>query len=265
MAKIGFLSEMFFVYDMETFLSGGGENYEFSLIQNLIKQGHEVDVYQFSWKPMTKKYKNSQGSFTVRGLGNVTSNNYVLDLQKGVDMFLDKTKNCDLHILLTVNLAYKTMPSPTISIFHGVYWNFESESYKQPEWNENCLKRWVRNVDSIVSVDTDCINLVRACYPKYINRMYYIPNYVDTDLFKPCQREEDGLFKVLYARRLNELRGIGLFMEAAEVLTNKYPDIFFTICGKGLGKTEEKINEWASDKKNIENFNKLSRDNLIIK
>lgn len=253
MAKIGFLMEMFYYFDGETFQSGGGENYANSLIQLLKEQKHEVDVYQFSWKPFTKKYKNSQGQFTVRGLGNVKQNgNYNDDLQKGVDMFLDKTKNTDFNIFLTVNLAYKTMEKPTVSIFHGVYWNFENPSYKQPEWNEQYLKRWTRNVKYIVSVDTDCVNLVRACYPKNINRMYYIPNWVDIDLFKPQPRKDDGLFKVLYARRLNELRGLPLFLKSTEELTNKYDDIYFTICGKGLGNSAQQVENWCKQHRNCE-------------
>jgi glycosyltransferase involved in cell wall biosynthesis len=255
MAKIGFLSEMYFFFDGKSFQSGGGEKYQFSLIQLLIEQGHDVSVYQFSWEPFTTKYKNSQGSFTVRGLGNVSKEpgaDYATSLRNGVDMFIEKTKDCDMYILLTVNLAYKTMPKPTVSIFHGVYWNFESENYKQPEWNEMCLKRWVRNVETIVSVDTDCINLVRACYPRYVGRMRYIPNFCNIDLFKPNKRPEDGLFKVLYARRINGLRGIGLFLKSAEELTKKYPDIYFTICGKGLGDAELQVENWCKQNRNCE-------------
>lgn len=254
MAKIGFLSEMFYYFDGESFQSGGGENYEFSLIQLLIKQGHDVDIYQFSWKPFTKKYKNSQGSFTVRGLGNINqlTDTYDEDLQKGVDMFFEKTKKCDMHILLTVNLAYKQMPKNTISIFHGVYWNFQNLAYKQPDWNENYLKKWTRNVDYVVSVDTDCINLVRACYPKNVGRFFYIPNYCDTQIFKPNPRHNDGLFKVLYARRLNELRGLPLFLESAEELTQKYDNIYFTICGKGIGDINKQVENWCENHRNCE-------------
>ena len=255
MAKIGLLSENFYWYDGETFQSGGGENYEFSLVQNMVKQGHDVQVYQFSFKPFTKKYMNNWGSMTVKGLGNMNPNGEPVGsvaAERGVDMFLNATKDCDMHILLTVNLAYKTMPKPTVSIFHGIYWNFESPTYKQPEWNENYLKRWIRNVPFVVSVDTDCINFVRANFPRYINGLYYIPNYVDVNIFKPKPRKEDGMFKVLYARRLNTLRGLELYIQAAEILTKKYEDIKFTICGKGLGDTHEHVNKWCRDHRNCE-------------
>lgn len=245
MSKIGFLSEMFYYYDGIQHQEGGGENYELSLIQTLIKAGHDISIYQFSFKPFTNKYKHPNGSITVRGLGNITSNNYEADLQKGVDMFLAKTEDCDMHILLTVNLAYKKMPRSTVSIFHGIYWNFQSETYKQPEWNENYVKRWIRNVNTIVSVDTDCINFVRANYPKYIDKMFYVPNYVDIDIFKPMDRVDKDVFKILYARRLNELRGLLLFLQVAKDLTEEYEDIYFTICGKGLEDSEKSVANWC--------------------
>jgi len=256
MARIGILCEMFFFYDGISFQSGGGENYLFTLYQTLIKNGHDVDVYQFSWEQFTQKYKNSTGSMTIRGLGNINKSgqDYMSDSQKGVDLFVEKTQKCDFYIILTMNLSNKKLPKPTIGIFHGIYWNFENESYKQPEWND-MVKRWCRNVDTIVSVDTDCINWVRANYPKFIDKCNYIPNWCDTDIFVPKEREQDGLFKVLYARRLNELRGIHLFLNSAETLTKKYKDIYFTVCGKGLGDYPKRVENWCKSHERCEYTN----------
>lgn len=251
MAKIAILAEMFYYYDGKTFQSGGGENYLFTLYQTLIKNGNDVNVYQFSWEQFTNKYKNNMGAMTIRGLGNVDKfgQNYLKNLQAGVDMFNEKTKDADIYILLTMNLAYKKLNKPTIGIFHGIYWNFESETYKQPEWNDS-VRKWCRNVDKIISVDTDCINWVRANYPKFISKCEYIPNWCDTTLFIPKEREDDKKFKILYARRLNELRGINLFLSSAKELVEKYDDIVFTVCGKGLGNSEEQISNWCKNHKN---------------
>ena len=225
--------------------------YVISLYRLLKLQGHSVTIYQFSYNKTILKYEDNFGSFNVIGLGNIPKKRYTEnELKIGVDDFIEKSKDCDLRILLTINLAYKTMPKPTISIFHGVYWNFQSESYKMPEWNENYLKRWTRHVDAICSVDTDCINLVRACYPKNISRMYYIPNFVDTLRFKPKEKKDDGIFRVIYARRINELRGIHLYLRAAEELTAKYDNIQFDIVGHGLGNAEEQIKQWCKSHKN---------------
>lgn len=252
MAKvIGILCEQFYFWDGIQMQEGGGEAYVINLYRTLKKNGFAVKVYQFSYNKFQKKYEDSMGSFMVEGLGNIPNKNYgEKELQNGVDQFLDKCKDFDLRILLTINLAYKTMPKPTISIFHGVYWNFQNDSYRMPEWNENFLKRWTRNVDAIASVDTDCINLVRACYPKNVDRLYYIPNFVDCTRFKLKQVELNGMFNVLYARRINELRGIHLFLKSAEELTAKYSDISFTICGHGLDNAEEQVKQWCKNHRN---------------
>jgi glycosyltransferase involved in cell wall biosynthesis len=251
MAKINILCEQFYFWDLLQMQEGGGETYTLNLYRLLKSQGHSVTVYQFSYEKKQIRYEDGFGSFLVHGLGNIPNKRYTEnELKIGVDEFLEKSKDCDLRILLTVNLAYKTMPSPTISIFHGVYWNFCSDSYKMPEFNENCLKRWTRNVDVIVSCDTDCINLVRACYPKNVSRLYYIPNFVSTERFKPRERKQDGMFKILYARRINELRGIHLYLHAAEELTAKYDDIQFDVVGHGLGNAEEQVKQWCKSHKN---------------
>jgi glycosyltransferase involved in cell wall biosynthesis len=251
MAKINILCEQFYFWNMIDHQEGGGEAYVVNLYRLLKQAGHTVKVYQFSYDKKQLRYEDGINSFLVDGLGNIPDKRYTgNELKIGVDEFLEKSKDCDLRILLTVNLAYKTMPSPTISIFHGVYWNFQSESYRMPEWNENFLKRWTRNVDAICSVDTDCINLVRSCYPKNINRFYYIPNFVDCNRFQPTENRDNRVFKVLYARRINELRGIHLFLQAANDLTKKYGDISFTVCGHGLGDAEKQVKQWCDNHRN---------------
>jgi glycosyltransferase involved in cell wall biosynthesis len=248
--RIAILCEQFYFWDLNQHQQGGGESYLINLYRNLTKEGYEVKIYQFSYEKGTKKYEDSFGSFNVIGLGNISNKQYGFEsLQRGVDEFLEICKDFDLRILLTVNLAYKPMPKPTISIFHGIYWNFQSDMYKQPDWNENYLKKWTRNVDAIVSVDTDCINLVRACYPKNIERFYFIPNFVDCSRFVPSIKTSNT-FDVLYARRINELRGIRLFLQTAKELTEKYSDITFTICGHGLYDTELQIKNFCKDYKN---------------
>lgn len=248
---IGILCEQFYFWDGKQHQEGGGEAYVCNLYRTLKKQGFAVKLYQFSYQKFQKKYEDTTGSFMIEGLGNIPNKVYgEKELANGVDQFLEKSKDFDLRILLTVNLAYKSMPKPTISIFHGVYWNFQNDFYKMPDWNENYVKRWTRNVDAIASVDTDCVNLIRACYPKNVGRLYYIPNFVDCTRFKPKQVESNGMFNVLYARRINELRGIHLFQKAAEELTNKYDDIKFDIVGHGLGNAEEQIKQWCKKQKN---------------
>jgi len=250
--RIAILAEMFFYFDMVQFQSGGGENYLLSLIELFKKNDIIVDVYQFSYETKVVKYKKHK----ITGLGNVKQGmDYELCTDNGVKMFQELTQDADMYIYLTQNLCANKSPKPSIAINHGIYWNFCAPTYKQPEWN-NKVKRWNRNVDKVVCVDTDFVNFTRANFPEQIDKMFYTPNFVDTDKFIAQPKVDKSKFTVLYPRRLNELRGLGLATESASILTEKYDDIEFIFCGNGLNGVNEQMAQWAKDHKNCVYMNK---------
>jgi len=247
--KCGFLSEYFYYVDMQTMQMGGGEKYEFELVKLLKQMNIIVDVYQFSYEGITQqvKFKNMR----IKPLGNIRRNgDFEQDSKVGVEKFYEQTKDCDFYIFLTMNLANlgKT-PKPTLSISHGIYWDFNSETYKQPEWNQR-VARWLRNVNSVVSVDTNTINFVRANMPQYIDKMNLISNFCDQEIYKPLDKKDKSKFTVLYPRRINNLRGIHLFLKSASTLTEKYDDIEFWVVGKGLGDAEQQVKKWCENYRN---------------
>lgn len=249
--KCGFLSEYFYFLDMDerNMQMGGGERYEFELVKLLKQMDIDVDVYQFSYEGITTttKFKNMR----IKPLGNVRKNgDFEQDSKIGIEKFYEQTKDCDFYIFLTMNLAYQgKTPKPTISISHGIYWDFVNEAYKQPEWNQR-VSRWLRNVNTIVSVDTNTINFVRANMPQYVDKMNLISNFCDQTIYKPSEKKDKSKFTVLYPRRINELRGIQLFLKSAEDLTQKYDDIEFWVVGKGLGDVEQKVKNWCKAQRN---------------
>jgi glycosyltransferase involved in cell wall biosynthesis len=57
--------------------------------------------------------------------------------------------------------------------------------------------------------------------------MIYIPNYVDTELFRPGERAADGMIEVLYPRRFDPYRGIYLMQEIVPGMLQNYPNLRF--------------------------------------
>lgn len=248
--KIAILCEMVYFYDMEVFQSGGGERYVVELYKLLASQGHQVDVLQFSHEKKTKTY----GKMKIQGVGNITKgigDDYEVMQENGVRAMIELTKNADLYIALTMNLCNNKLPKPTISISHGVYWDFDCPTYKQPTWNKK-VTRWIENSDLLVSVDSNSVNWIRANCPRFIEKAYLIPNFADKSIYNPKLRgiPDSKKFVVLYPRRLHALRGYNLYLKMAEELTNKYDDIEFRICGKGLGDVEQQVKQWCEMHKN---------------
>lgn len=247
MKKIAILCEMFFYYDGELCQFGGGERYLYDLAELLKTLKYQVEVYQFSYKPFTKSYKD----LTVKGLGNIRSDiPYTHCLQTGLEEFYRITEKYDGYIYLTMNLAQKKINKPVISISHGIWWDTDKLNYKQPDWQE-MFKGWLRNVEHIVSVDTNSVKQAQTYCPKYAEKMTYIPNYVNLDIFKPNNKEYNEKFTVLFPRRLHYARGYSIAMEAADYLTKKYNDIEFLFVGKGLQAEEKMMSDWVKNRANI--------------
>jgi len=247
MKKIAILAEMFYHYNGELCQFGGGERYLYDLSEFLKTMKYKVSVYQFSYEKFSKKYRN----MSITGLGNVKPEiEYAKSLKEGLEMFYKVTESDDAYIFLTMNLLQQKINKPCIAISHGIWWNTDKLNYKQPDYNE-MFKSWVRNADHVVSVDTDTVSLCQTYCPKYVDKLTYIPNYVDINVFKPKPKKDTSKFTVLFPRRLHLARGYALAMSVAEQLTNKYKDLEFLFVGRGMPAEEQMLSEWASRKNNI--------------
>lgn len=75
---------------------------------------------------------------------------------------------------------------------------------------------------------------------------------VDIETFKPLEKEDDGEFKFLVASRLLWEKGIQEFVDAAEIIKQKYPNVQFQILGhfdeqNPSAISKEQMNLWIKD------------------
>jgi glycosyltransferase involved in cell wall biosynthesis len=245
--KIYCLSELFYQFDLETFLFGGGERWYFDFINLMKASGYQVECYQFSYEKRSVEYKGVR----VQGLGNVRkdSPNIQSDYLDGYKEFNDLAEKADAEgvFYLTMNLCMAEPKLKTLCVSHGLTFDGMLPNGKTPNSAVYAFQymNWVRNTHRVISVDTNSIKVMQALNAELSTRMTYIPNYVDLDAFTPSDSwlKADS-FRVLFARRINWCKGFTYMMEAAEKLLDKFEDMEITFCGKGGKEEVEYFMDW---------------------
>ncbi|HOJ78447.1 MAG TPA: glycosyltransferase family 4 protein [Bacillota bacterium] len=172
--------------------------------------------------------------------------------------FHEQAEQIDYAIYFSTLLAYPQAYPKSISISHGIYWDYSiwdsiiPTEHERTEWRY----RWycaINRPTKVVSCDTATIRFINATWPGLGNKLEYIPNFVDLNCFYPNQSATSpGKIKVLFPRRLTSVRGINETIAAAEYLTAKYPQVEFHIVGRGHTDFQERdLLKWASNFENI--------------
>lgn len=238
------LAEMAYQFDGNLDLMGGGERWLDDFITLLKKSNYNIKLYQFSYQKFNKKWRKH----TVYGLGNITNKiNPTLGYLQGLNDFHDQAKNADGIFYLSMNLSNGLTKQPTLSVSHGLMIDrCEKDLTINPVNNLEALKKWIRSASHTISVDTNTIKINAVYCPENIKNMTYIPNYVDLDVYKPFERQDNGKFTVLYPRRLDVARGYRTAFLSCEQLLTKYKDMEFIFCGKGNIAEENEFKQWHS-------------------
>jgi glycosyltransferase involved in cell wall biosynthesis len=250
--KIACLCEQFLSMNGDgSSLMGGGERYWTDIIELFKRMGFDVSCYQFSREKWVQKYKPK--NITMHGLGNITGK--TLDYIEGINLFYEIEKNADAYFLLSPNLALVLQPQkkPVLSVSHGLV--FDGAMPGQQQNPIGCLdayKKFVRNISHVISVDTLSIKIMQIYDQRLANKFTYIPNYVSLEQFLPDEKLE-GIFNVIFARRLQWCRGYTTMIAAVDILREKYPNqMNFYFVGRGNELEEKHFKSWYDkNSKNI--------------
>ena len=223
---VNILAPTFFNFDGHDMFCGGAERYLIELCKLVRELGYSPQVYQNATRPWVRYYEDIP----------------VFGVPTGGD---SRLLNRWFHQLVnpgafTVYFAFfMAMPefhSPNIGISHGVYWDHNafqlSSRLDQSQLDD--LHNSIKHCDSLVSVDTNTINWVRATLADEAQKFVYIPNFVDTTAYAPVQKAaDDGRIVIVYPRRLYGPRGFWLVAENIPYFMEKHPQTEFHFVGKG--------------------------------
>lgn len=262
--RIGILTSYFYhktkEYDGEDrIIFGGAERYLYELCRLLQEQGHQVTVYQplpmnnpniTNYASIEKEYRN------IRVICIPTKDRWEYSTAPGLNYtFNELSIYDDLRIYFVTFMGWPEIRRPAITVSHGIFWDFPSHNIRTMN-SEQRAEFWRRQLygftapDACVAVDTNVRNIVAALEPGAESRIHVIPNFVDTEVFKPLPPEQRNWERprVLFPRRLSTLRGINDFIK----MTASFPDVDFYVCGNATDASmEEQLKQWSDGRGNI--------------
>lgn len=117
---------------------------------------------------------------------------------------------------------------PNILISHGITW--DNPNNKEPIKN---ICKIFFDVDCLVSVDTNTISWLRTTFPISFDKMAmnYIPNYVDTSVYKPIKKAKSSKIQITFPRRASPERGYWLISQSLPAIMEKYSSVIFNFVG----------------------------------
>ena len=241
---------------------GGAERWLIEYCHFMQSIGNHVTVYQCL--PQTRTNENGQKvrvncdqlQKVFKGIPIVclpdTEDDWKLSTNAKLNtMFNEIAVHSDLAIFFATFLAWPYAPRRSISISHGIFWDYPSHmiSYGK-DTKDEFFRRQLYGFtapDVCVAVDSNVRRVIQAMEPGKENRIQVIPNFVDTEVFTPAEKNWEGI-KVLYPRRLTSLRGCNEFIKA----TQDYPGYQYLAVGQATDAgLENSAVDWGNGTSNL--------------
>ncbi|MEM3383881.1 MAG: glycosyltransferase family 4 protein [Nitrososphaerales archaeon] len=210
---------------------GGGEKWAWTVAKYLSSKGHQVEIYALPYTPHSRK---------VIGLGDLK------EILNGISYHESwhHSVHSDISYMFYNPFGYiffRCKSKKVAGIHSNVYFmpKIPPLNYGLPA----ILSRLTYKAIGIVDLSVyDAIHIMNKAIKVRHRKVYYIPNFVDTNVYKPLKNKCDK-FTVLYVGRPSWQKGWDTFLTLANLIRNKYNDVEFIWVGgreklndvKGLG------------------------------
>jgi len=184
----------------------------------------------------------------------------------GASVFRKELKNIDVYKTNQMNGSWKAviakkLYSKKLVVRQGYQWSIFARNKKVAYWKQlliSLIERFAyKNADAIMVSSKADIDYIIEKYKTDSNKIYYMPNYVDTELFKPMNiPNQDKRGRICTVAKLEKQKNLENLIEAVRPL-----DIELIIIGSGSLK--DRLKSLApSNVKIIENIpnNKLPEE-----
>lgn len=259
--KVGILTTNYYNPEGNRIIYGGAERYGLELTKLLL----ELDYKVAWWQVGTGWQKEMLPGVPLYSIPE-TGDNFQTCPRLN-QSFYEQAVQVDFAIYFVTFLAYPQVLEKSISISHGIFWDypgFDAVIPTEEHRRERLRRLWLafNGPQKIVSVDTATIQWATTTWPGLWHKFEYIPNFVDLNLFSPPEQErKDGKIRILFPRRLTSVRGINEAARAAEILTKKYDHLEFHFVGRAHDDNLEKeMVRWSAKHPNIYYYWKAPQD-----
>ena len=258
MKKIVFLYDLYYDFVNNRITIGGIQTYLSDLIKICLNLNYEVKLFQMgSFHDVT-----TLDGLTIEQI-QVKPRHYD-DFYKFVLSSIDK----DVVVLFgTETIVPKDLKGhKAIGIQHGIYWDKPvrgSKSllrmYLSKAYRNYKIIQHIRSLTSLVCVDYNYVNWLRAETDNVSTKLHIIPNYTK---IAPIYEKPKDKVNIIFARRLFDYRGTRVFTSAAKRILSEYVDINVTVAGSG--PDEEYMKNELGSYSNVEFITYKSSDSLNI-
>ena len=250
--RVGILTTNHFSPDGNRVVYGGAERYGIELTKLLLDMGFDVEWWQAGsgWQrellPGVVVHSIPEGDVQFQTAPRLNHT------------FHERATGIDCAIYFVTFLAYPYAMERSISISHGIYWDyptFESilgSREGRHEWKRRLFLA-LSAVRKVVSVDTATIHWINATWPGLYEKLAYIPNFVDLPFYDmlPDPEPHDQV-RIIFPRRLTSVRGVNEAARVAEILSAEYDNVEFHFVGRAHDDIlENHMIRWASDNPKI--------------
>jgi len=238
--KIAIFTENFIGFKGHDLFSGA-ELVLFELCNALIGRGHEVTVYQAGRENRIITYKGINvvqvkiPNFPFLNKLGITMRFHI------IGMFFRKYSNVGIYDRIHLHYLFSAFPFVrTIStgMSHGIEWDDPDQVQitlrgVRDRFSFSLMKKIakfnIKRMKAVVANDYNFLKYVESNWPMFRNKITYIPNYVDTGVFRPYSPEHNDLraqdsnkFLILIPKFITKERGQELFIKALGLLDKEH-------------------------------------------
>jgi glycosyltransferase involved in cell wall biosynthesis len=220
----------------EDMFFGGAERYLIELARLAEDIGFHPEVYQSGNGSWVRHYNDLR----VTGLDTAG------EKARLNEVFHAQVREGALTIYLAFSLASPLFHPRSIGISHGIYWDHEHhfETEIAGECSLAGILGAIERVQAMVSVDTSTMNWMRGTRSHLVRKFRYIPNFVDTDEFRPRARSTNpDRVVILYPRRLYGARGFWLVEKIMPEILDRFPSAVFRFVGKAEAREGARVRD----------------------
>lgn len=261
---LSIVSSGFLTPDGKSIATGGVQRYTRDIGMLCKDLGYRVTVHQFGNGYWQREYEGIIiKAYPWKGV-NV---DWYINAKECIEKTMKEDINkADYVLYMWIGFQHTYRPN-SISINHGVWLNIPgSNAYKAEGYVNKYIIPALKQLSALVTVDITFLNICRTIINSAdTNKIMYIPNYADIELFKPGKRNDDGIIEILYPRRYDRERGIHIMQEIVPDLLKRHSNVrFYFALGSMVEPYASEWNRWYESQPNKDRikFGSLCMDEM---
>jgi len=211
-AKTALLVPNLLTWDGSRPVIGGLERYTWELLDVARQVGLDIEVHQNG----NNDWEREVNGFRIIGHGLAQ-----LALAAVPEEVSQRGYRILYGSILQVPCVYQ---QGSVVVSHGVWWDGVSTTPEYRAQMFQVCRQALQKAALVVSCDYSFLNVIRALLPDVADKIEVIPNFVDPKVFYPRERKALEI-TLLYPRRLDDCRGIDLFLQAGVQLIKDFPQV----------------------------------------